>query len=137
MKSPSARVHPVDRRNFHAGGSTYCMKSLGVIPIDSSARTFCIKLVTGPHFDSFILFMIVLNAIAMASVDYRFIDENYEPVSEGSWRNQAIEIAEFIFTIIFVGECAIKIIALGFFVGKNAYLRSAWNLFDFFIVIFR
>lgn len=33
-------------------------------------------------------------------------------------------------------EAAIKIIVLGFIVSKGSYLRDAWNVLDFAIVIF-
>ena len=39
------------------------------------------------------------------------------------------------FTIIFTIECILKIIALGFFMEDNSYLRDAWNCLDFIIVI--
>ena len=43
--------------------------------------------------------------------------------------------AYHVFTIIFLLECFIKIIAMGFIIHKNAYLRDAWNWMDFMIVI--
>lgn len=40
-------------------------------------------------------------------------------------------------TGIFTIECVLKIVAKGFlFNGKPSYLRSAWNILDFVIVIF-
>ena len=45
-----------------------------------------------------------------------------------------------IFTILFFLECSVKIIALGFLFcyleeeGREAYLRSAWNILDFIVV---
>ena len=133
----STAVHPVDSVSTTVITTTYTRKSLGFIPIDSPLRKCFIQLVTGSHFDTFILIMIILNSVAMASVDYRYIDENYEPASQNSWRNRTIEIAEVIFLVVFVLECVIKIVALGFVQGKDAYLKSVWNAFDFVIVIFR
>jgi len=37
---------------------------------------------------------------------------------------------------IFVAECIIKIIVLGFYWGHKTYLRDEWNILDFIIVIF-
>jgi voltage-dependent calcium channel L type alpha-1D len=40
-----------------------------------------------------------------------------------------------IFTAVFVLECLVKIIAMGFVMHKTAYLRDTWNWLDFFIVL--
>lgn len=39
------------------------------------------------------------------------------------------------FTYAFVFECVVKIVALGFVMDKNSYVRESWNQLDFFIVI--
>ena len=39
------------------------------------------------------------------------------------------------FSIIFLIECICKLIAMGFFMHTNSYLRDGWNWLDFFIVI--
>ena len=41
------------------------------------------------------------------------------------------------FAIIFLLEAIIKILAMGFILHKHAYLRDAWNILDFIIVITR
>jgi hypothetical protein len=45
------------------------------------------------------------------------------------------EKVEYIFLVIFTGECVMKIIAYGFWQHPTAYLRSAWNMLDFTIVM--
>lgn len=45
-----------------------------------------------------------------------------------------IELLGLIFTYIFTVECLIKIIAMGFVVHRNSYLRDYWNCLDFFVV---
>ena len=40
-----------------------------------------------------------------------------------------------IFTFIFLFECVAKIIVMGFYNHKNAYLKDSWNKFDFTIVL--
>ena len=48
-----------------------------------------------------------------------------------------LQYTDYVFTTIFVIECALKNIQTGFlFNGRNSYLRNAWNLIDFFIVAF-
>ena len=42
---------------------------------------------------------------------------------------------DIVFTLVFLAECGIKIIAMGFIKHKNAYLRDYWNWMDFLIVI--
>lgn len=45
------------------------------------------------------------------------------------------EKVEYIFLVIFTSECVMKIIAYGFVSHPTAYLRNAWNLLDFTIVM--
>ena len=37
--------------------------------------------------------------------------------------------------MFFILEAVIKIIALGFVIGKDAYLKESWNILDFVIVV--
>ena len=46
-----------------------------------------------------------------------------------------LDTVDIFFTFIYVVECAIKVIAMGFAHHRNAYLRNTWNLLDFFIVL--
>lgn len=39
------------------------------------------------------------------------------------------------FLIIYTGEMILKIIAMGFFMRAHSYLRDAWNILDFMVVI--
>ena len=39
------------------------------------------------------------------------------------------------FSALFLLECLMEILAMGFIVGKHAYLRDAWNYLDFVVVI--
>ena len=116
----------------------YASKSLGLFSLASQTRQWLIKNCTsGSFFDSFILVLILLNSLMMAFRDYRFVDANYEPVSDNSVRNYVAEKAEILFTIAFILECLTKILAFGFIEGEKAYLKSPWNVFDFVIVVCR
>lgn len=44
-------------------------------------------------------------------------------------------MAGYVFTTIFTVECVLKIIAYGFIVHRNSYMRVGWNLIDFAVVI--
>jgi len=39
------------------------------------------------------------------------------------------------FTYFFMTEAVLKIIAYGFVLDKNSYLRENWSVLDFFIVL--
>merc|ERR1712013_364763 len=49
--------------------------------------------------------------------------------------NKKLNKAEIFFTIVFSGEAIVKIIAMGFALHPGAYLRNAWNILDFSIVV--
>ena len=49
--------------------------------------------------------------------------------ASNSW-NQFLEISNYIFTFIFFVEACLKLIAYG-----KSYFDTAWNRFDFFVVI--
>ena len=40
------------------------------------------------------------------------------------------------FTAIFILECAMKVLAVGFIWEETTYLRDSWNQLDFIIVVF-
>ena len=41
-----------------------------------------------------------------------------------------------IISIIFILECLLKIIVMGFYFGERTYLKDEWNVLDFIIVLF-
>ena len=71
--------------------------------------------------DNFIMGCILLNLVSMAM--------NFENPSEQY--NQALTIVNYIFTGIFIAECVLKLSAY----GPVGYFHSAWNKFDFFVVV--
>ena len=77
-------------------------------------------------FDRVIMSLILVNSACMALYDYIDIDAP---------RNSVLDQIFEVFSILFTIEATIKIIALGLIFGKNTYLREAWNVIDFFIVI--
>lgn len=112
--------------------------SLGIFSIKSPIRKQVIDLVMPPsHFDRCILVTIFLNSLAIASLDYNVIDENYQPSTNLSMRNKIIENTEIMFTVIFASESILKSVAFGLISGKRAYIRDGWNALDFFIVVVR
>ena len=45
------------------------------------------------------------------------------------------EDLEPIFMVIFTIEMCTKILALGFILHKNSYMRNLWNIMDFIVVV--
>ena len=82
-------------------------------------------------FDRFLTFCIVVNSIMLTTKEY---ESNYD-VSYFSERNNVLELCDIVFTVIFLIECIIKIIAMGFIVEKRSYLRETWNWIDFIITV--
>ena len=95
------------------------------------------------------MMFIVLNSIALALVDYGVVDDTGTPTATGyhiydysvidddkfSWRNNLLDVTEYIFSAVFILECVLKVCAYGFILGKNTYLRDGWNCLDFIVVV--
>ena len=69
-----------------------------------------------------------MNSLSLVAFDYN--DRN----SHNQW-NQALDIAGYVFTAIFTAESVLKIIAYGFIMHSNSYMRNGWNLIDLSVVI--
>lgn len=108
---------------------------------DNRFRIACVRLVSNPWFDRFILCLILINSIILAMTDWTVINEDPDseylgqPSTEGSWRNAMVYRSEVIFIAIFTIEMAIKVVATGFCRGRKAYLRDPWNVLDFLVVV--
>ena len=119
----------------------YSKSSLYLFGGENVVRVACVRTVTHPWFDRLILLLILLNSIVLALVDWSVIDEDPnsedvgEPLAEGSWRNTLLYETEAIFTVLFTVEFVLKVVAQGFVLGRGAYLRDAWNIIDFLVVV--
>lgn len=51
-----------------------------------------------------------------------------------SVRNSNMDVCDTAFTILFLCECILKSIAMGFILHKNSYMRDRWNWLDIFVV---
>jgi hypothetical protein len=103
-------------------------KSIYLFAVDNLIRVGMIKLSEWKLFDYFIMTCILCNSITLACYDYNDRDVKTK-------RNQILEQLGSVFTIIFTLECLIKIVAMGFFKHKTAYLRDGWNTIDFVVVL--
>jgi len=43
---------------------------------------------------------------------------------------------DMVFSGIFISECVLKVVAIGFGWEDNSYIRDSWNQLDFLIVSF-
>ena len=100
-------------------------KSCFVFGHTNRFRVVCHEVCHHHHFNNFIILCIVVSSLCLAFED---------PTTKESTLT-TLKRMDKIFTYIFTAEMIIKIIALGFFTTKHAYLRSSWNKLDFLIVV--
>ena len=79
-------------------------------------------------FEVFIVFIVFISTVLLIIYDYNDRDNS-------TAYNQAINIAENVVNGIFILECFLKIIAMGFFMQKNSYLRYFWHWLDLILAI--
>ncbi|KAM9425532.1 voltage-dependent T-type calcium channel subunit alpha-1G [Pholidichthys leucotaenia] len=101
--------------------------SLYLFPAESRFRILCNKIITHKMFDHIVLVIIFLNCITIAMERPHINSRSAERIF--------LTVSNYIFTAIFVAEMAVKIVALGFFFGDKAYMRSSWNVLDGMLVM--
>ncbi len=89
-------------------------------------------MITNKWFDRFITLSILINSGLLASKEY---DQNYDASYISHW-NEFLDTIDIVFSYIFLAECILKVIAMGFVRHKHAYLKDPWNCIDFTIVVF-
>jgi len=82
---------------------------------------FLRKVIEHPYFERTVIVLILLNTAFLAS-------EHYE---QADWLTATQDVGNLFFTIIFLVEMIIKLVALGF----TEYTKEGFNNFDAFIVI--
>eukprot|EP00947_MAST-08B_sp_MAST-8B-sp1_P003925 g3925.t1 len=116
-------------------------KALCCLSPTNRLRVWAFKLIRNRVFTNLVLFLIILNSVFLALTDYAYLEADPESKAfgdftvVGSLNNKIVEGSDPIFTTAFTIEAAVKIVALGFWSGPDAYLRDPWNGFDFFIVV--
>ena len=109
----------------------YSKTSFWCLTDENCLRKAFVWMATWKWFDYFITLAIVLNSIMLASTDY---EPRLNPDHVSTW-TPIQEKIDLVFSIIFIIECCTKVIAMGFVLHKKSYLREAWNILDFFIVM--
>jgi len=113
-----------DETNVNKEQKNYATVSLCCLSVTNPFRNKIIQIVAvNPAFDRFILVVIVINCVFLA------LDQENQLISENS------SMIDLGFLIIYTGEMILKIIAMGFFMRAHSYLRDAWNILDFMVVI--
>ncbi|XGW27420.1 hypothetical protein V3C99_007763 [Haemonchus contortus] len=103
-------------------------RSLLCLSLNNPIRKICIAVVEWRPFEYLILLMICANCIALA------VYQPY-PAQDSDSKNTILEQIEYLFIVVFTIECILKVVALGFICHPGAYLRNAWNILDFIIVV--
>ncbi|PIK39622.1 putative voltage-dependent T-type calcium channel subunit alpha-1H isoform X5 [Apostichopus japonicus] len=85
------------------------------------------RLLAHKWFDYSILIIIFTNCITLAM--------ERPGIAEDSWERLFLTISNYMFSLIFTVEMAIKVIAKGFMFGKHAYVNSGWNIMDGCLVL--
>ncbi|XP_077426532.1 voltage-dependent T-type calcium channel subunit alpha-1H-like isoform X3 [Vanacampus margaritifer] len=102
--------------------------SLYVFAPHNRFRLWCQKTIGHKMFDYIILLFIFLNCITIAL--------ERPDIQPHSMERVFLSVSNYIFTVIFVGEMMIKVVAMGmYFGGKGVYLQSSWNILDGVLVL--
>ncbi|KAK7605440.1 hypothetical protein V9T40_007298 [Parthenolecanium corni] len=100
--------------------------SMFILSPTNSVRRFAHWVVNLRYFDMFIMVVIVLSSMALATED---------PVDEKSQRNKYLNHLDHCFTGVFAVEMILKVIDLGIILHPGSYLREFWNFLDAIVVI--
>ena len=106
----------------------YENKSLFIFDHRTAFRQFLVKLTHHPIFENLVIFAIGINSLLLAIYDYKDRDNV-------TTYNKHCEMVSNGLTIFFTCEFVLKILAMGFVVHRNSYLRDYWNWLDTLVVI--
>ncbi|XP_061233173.1 voltage-dependent T-type calcium channel subunit alpha-1G isoform X15 [Neopsephotus bourkii] len=101
--------------------------SIYVFPPHSRFRLMCNKIITHKMFDHIVLVIIFLNCITIAMERPKIEPHSAERIF--------LTLSNYIFTVIFLTEMTVKVVALGLCFGEKAYLKSSWNVLDGVLVL--
>ena len=103
-------------------------RSLLLFSNQNALRQWLTRVVNSKIFEVVIITFIVISTLTLA-----FESPLDDP--QGTKMKVLVKI-DLVMTFIFTSEAVLKIIAYGFmFNGKESYMRSAWNVLDFIIVV--
>ncbi|XP_017312357.2 voltage-dependent T-type calcium channel subunit alpha-1H [Ictalurus punctatus] len=100
--------------------------SLYVFSPQNKFRVRCQKVITHKMFDHIVLVFIFLNCITIAL--------ERPDIQPHSMERIFLSVSNYIFTVIFVAEMTVKVVAMGLYAGPGSYLQSSWNVLDGLLV---
>ncbi|XP_035038606.2 voltage-dependent T-type calcium channel subunit alpha-1I isoform X1 [Hippoglossus stenolepis] len=100
--------------------------SLYVFSPHNRFRVWCQRVIGHKMFDHVVLLFIFLNCITIAL--------ERPDIQSHSMERVFLSVSNYIFTVIFVGEMLLKVVAMGLYFGKGVYLQSSWNILDGLLV---
>ncbi|TNN60254.1 Voltage-dependent T-type calcium channel subunit alpha-1H [Liparis tanakae] len=89
-------------------------------------RLWCQRVIGHKMFDHIILLFIFLNCITIAL--------ERPDIQSNSMERVFLSVSNYVFTVIFVAEMMIKVVAMGMYFGTGVYLQSSWNILDGLLV---
>ncbi|XP_076210208.1 voltage-dependent T-type calcium channel subunit alpha-1G isoform X10 [Aptenodytes patagonicus] len=101
--------------------------SIYIFAPHSRFRLMCNKIITHKMFDHIVLVIIFLNCITIAMERPKIEPHSAERIF--------LTFSNYIFTVIFLTEMTVKVVALGLCFGEKAYLKSSWNVLDGVLVL--
>nr|XP_042697003.1 voltage-dependent T-type calcium channel subunit alpha-1G isoform X14 [Chrysemys picta bellii] len=101
--------------------------SIYIFAPHSKFRLMCNKIITHKMFDHIVLVIIFLNCITIAMERPKIEPHSAERIF--------LTLSNYIFTVIFLAEMTVKVVALGLCFGEKAYLKSSWNVLDGVLVL--
>uniref|UniRef100_A0AC35TNP8 EF-hand domain-containing protein n=1 Tax=Rhabditophanes sp. KR3021 TaxID=114890 RepID=A0AC35TNP8_9BILA len=84
------------------------------------------SLVSTKYFEMFVMVIICLSSISLATED---------PVDEDNPRNRILQYMDYAFTCVFACEMFLKLIDQGIVLHRGSYCRDFWNVLDGVVVI--
>ncbi|XP_068444723.1 voltage-dependent T-type calcium channel subunit alpha-1H-like [Clinocottus analis] len=89
-------------------------------------RLWCQRVIGHKMFDHIILLFIFLNCITIAL--------ERPDIPTNSMERVFLSVSNYVFTVIFVAEMMVKVVAMGMYFGNGVYLQSSWNILDGLLV---
>ena len=113
---------------MHNKRVVYDARSLKLFDYKSRFRKNVVWLTEAEWFDSIVIVMIIVGSICMALYDFS------DPNSQTD-HNKRLDLIQLVIQCCFTAEASLKIIAMGVWEHKNAYLKDSWNVMDFIVVL--
>ena len=131
----------VDPKHILYGKHVPALKhsSLYIFGPHNPLRLAIAKVIYHKYFEYFIIGVILISSIILAvdgpaySKDAPVYDKDLPNLQDKL--KTVMDIMDTVFLFFFVFEAMLKVIVRGFIAHEGAYLRSAWNILDFIIVI--